>query len=340
MGKKLNLKEYLPSGQFSKTALSLLVLAGLIGVALIYPEERVVKYSNQNAELEAGTLESIVSIAGNIDSDADGLKDWEEALFKSDPNNKDTDGDGTQDGEEVKLGRNPTVPGPKDQLPKYNAEGNSPESSFENLSATDKLARQLFAEYAQVKHSGGTIDAETQKRLIQSVINSAEDNKTIRLYTEGELVVVKDNSQLSLRKYASDMEIIQVKNAIPEGKDTELTTFNKALNGDNFSELKKLEPIAARYDTIVKSMLNTSVPKEVVPHHLNLLNAISSISQSVKEMSKLEADPLLAIGGFSQYVKTAKYIPEIYKNINKFYTDKKITLYYGEGGYYFVNLYK
>jgi len=45
-----------------------------------------------------------------IDSDGDGLSDWEEIhVFGTDPFDEDTDGDGMNDGEEVFLGRNPTV---------------------------------------------------------------------------------------------------------------------------------------------------------------------------------------------------------------------------------------
>src|SRR3989344_8258983 len=131
-----NFKEYLPSGKFTKTALAFVMLAGLVGVALIYPEERTVKYSNPSAELETGTLENIIAITGDIDTDSDGLKDWEEALFKSDPNNKDTDGDGTEDDEEVKLGRNPTLAGPNDKLPNPDIQNNDAKSSFEDLHAT------------------------------------------------------------------------------------------------------------------------------------------------------------------------------------------------------------
>ncbi len=44
----------------------------------------------------------------NIDSDADGLSDWEEInIYHTDPNNPDTDRDGVNDGDEVKQGTNP-----------------------------------------------------------------------------------------------------------------------------------------------------------------------------------------------------------------------------------------
>ncbi len=51
-----------------------------------------------------------------LDTDGDGLLDWEEALWGTDPKNKDTDRDGTSDGEEVALHRNPKKAGPMDSL--------------------------------------------------------------------------------------------------------------------------------------------------------------------------------------------------------------------------------
>ena len=46
------------------------------------------------------------------DSDNDGLQNWEEELYKTDPINPDSDGDGASDGEEIKVGRNPALAGP------------------------------------------------------------------------------------------------------------------------------------------------------------------------------------------------------------------------------------
>ena len=50
------------------------------------------------------------------DSDNDGLKDWEEALWKTDAHNPDTDGDGTTDNHEILAKRDPRKPGPDDEI--------------------------------------------------------------------------------------------------------------------------------------------------------------------------------------------------------------------------------
>ena len=51
----------------------------------------------------ATTLEATTTNSALLakDGDSDGLKDWEEQLWKTDPYNPDTDGDGLNDGEEV-----------------------------------------------------------------------------------------------------------------------------------------------------------------------------------------------------------------------------------------------
>src|SRR3990167_6963602 len=66
----------------------------------------------------ATTLEATTTNSALLakDGDSDGLKDWEEQLWKTDPYNPDTDGDGTGDGQEIKLGRNPVLAGPNDKF--------------------------------------------------------------------------------------------------------------------------------------------------------------------------------------------------------------------------------
>ncbi|OGD66657.1 hypothetical protein A2Z61_00915, partial [Candidatus Campbellbacteria bacterium RIFCSPLOWO2_02_35_12] len=106
----------------------------------------ILSVNNLNAEIQAEAIKNIAE----KDSDRDGLKDWEEALWGSDPHNPDTDGDRTPDGEEVVVGRNPIIAGPNDKL--YNTlalkkkedDNKYPEK---DLTATDLFAQNLFAEY-------------------------------------------------------------------------------------------------------------------------------------------------------------------------------------------------
>ena len=61
--------------------------------------------SKKEKELKSSTSELL---SENFkDSDNDGLPDWQEELYRTDPFNPDTDGDGYSDSQEVELSRNP-----------------------------------------------------------------------------------------------------------------------------------------------------------------------------------------------------------------------------------------
>ncbi len=334
-----NLKEYLPSGQFTKTALSLFALAGLVGIALIYPEERTFKYSSQGAELEAETLERIVDAAGNVDKDADGLKDWEETLFKSDPNNKDTDGDGTDDGEEVKLGRNPIIPGPNDKIQKSETlSGNYTEDSYENLTATDKVSRQLFAEYFQAKQSGAEVSSETQSRIIESAISDPNLIKKARFYTEGELKIINESGESSLRKYGNNVGAILKK--YPGSKESELVTLNRAIQKDDENELAKLDISASAYQNTIKDMLLLSVPKKAVSVHLSVINGLSAVEKINRDMRNVFKDPITALSSTQEYIKTVTNLAESLKNVGLFFKEEGVFFNENENGYYYANIVK
>ena len=67
----------------------------LVGVAFVLSRSDTPRIKNTGEAKKANFA------IGDIDTDSDGLKDWEERLWRTDANNKDTDNDGASDGEEV-----------------------------------------------------------------------------------------------------------------------------------------------------------------------------------------------------------------------------------------------
>src|ERR1035437_1193625 len=109
---KIN-RKYLPSKNFL-IALSVAVAIIIITVIINYSKSNTTKYNNDNL-VTSNASSSVLT----IDSDSDGLPDWKEVLYGTDPHKADTDGDGTPDGEEIALGRDPLKPNtaPKGQTP-------------------------------------------------------------------------------------------------------------------------------------------------------------------------------------------------------------------------------
>lgn len=98
----------------NKIPLLLIILAVILIIGgLIF----VLKYSDKKSllgkKLDKDYQENLKNLK---DSDNDGLRDWEEELYKTDPYNSDTDNDGYLDGEEVDSDHNPLIKAPGDEL--------------------------------------------------------------------------------------------------------------------------------------------------------------------------------------------------------------------------------
>ncbi|PJE51590.1 MAG: hypothetical protein COV29_00315 [Candidatus Yanofskybacteria bacterium CG10_big_fil_rev_8_21_14_0_10_36_16] len=90
------------------------ISAGIIFVAILFVSDAVQKPSNNTINKATNTnLNLNKTPTTNInnplakDSDFDGIADFEESNYNTDPFNPDSDGDGFLDGEEIKAGTDP-----------------------------------------------------------------------------------------------------------------------------------------------------------------------------------------------------------------------------------------
>ncbi len=72
--------------------------------------------TNDYALANIGQVKYVFSFDSTVDSDGEGLSDWQEAKIGTDPYDPDTDGDGIWDGWEVAHGLDPLNPGDGTQL--------------------------------------------------------------------------------------------------------------------------------------------------------------------------------------------------------------------------------
>jgi len=77
-------------------------------IFFIYRNFSVTKEFEKNAEIAKNIKkQKVLEKKEQKDTDGDGLKDWQEVLYRTDPELADSDGDGISDGDEVKNGTDP-----------------------------------------------------------------------------------------------------------------------------------------------------------------------------------------------------------------------------------------
>jgi len=266
----------------------------------VYGRGSTTVYENTNQDfLSIASSSSELNKLSQKDSDNDGLADWEEALYGTNPNNPDTDGDGTSDGKEVELERNPLIKGPKDSLvQKTDATATSTEP--ENLSLTDTFARNFFTQYVNMQQSGTKVTVDNAESVAKSYLKTATlPTVTAKQYSANELTLI-DSNQTSLKNYQQTLAGIFNK-YWPAGSTNELAIMQKAFVNNNPNALADMNKVIAKYQEVSKGLLSTPVPKLAVSLHLNMINTLSTYIQTLKMIQLAYTDPLSGLVGLNEY---------------------------------------
>jgi len=287
--------------------------------------------NNLNVKIQAEAIKNIVE----KDSDSDGLKDWEEALWESDPRKSDTDGDGTPDGEEVALERNPSVAGPNDKLdntPFLQKKENDNKYPKKDLTATDLLAQNLFAEYLSLRGARENIDDTDKNTMIDFVIEKALDAEVNNQYEISDLNIIEDNSAMTLKKYGNDFISITQLYSRDLTQD-EIVVFERMLRTENQEDVAYLKKSASAYDSVADKLKQIKIPNNLALIHLDIINNYSIISDALKNISLTLDDPIRGMNGFAFYLAALEVQRGFFKEIKDYFDKNKIIFNSYDTGY-------
>lgn len=233
-----------------------IVSALILGVAVISSAFLINNPVNFAEQAVASPSSALRTQIIEKDSDGDGLLDWEETLWGTDPFVIDTDGDGILDGEYVASRKKNKTP---EEIVK-----------FEDLSYTSQFSRTFFAEYLQYQSDGTLTENEKSiliSRLAQSV--SADLPEAFAL-AKVKTVPVSDEV---LANYLTSIAVL-VYEATPKGETkSELTLLEEALDANDPALLQRVEKIADGYDALAKKFEKLSVPSTLRAQHSALITA-------------------------------------------------------------------
>ncbi len=317
------------------TVSSLCVL-GLI--VLLHRPERY-ESATPRPETLIATLTEKALIESERDSDSDGLQDWEELLWKTDAHNADTDGDGTNDGAEAGARRDPTVAGPDDKIKmtSTSAPNGVNEGEGDDGSVTAAVGKELLSKYFALKQSGGEVDPETAKRLVEGSLSDISDTRAVRTYSTADITIAERDSKQAIREYGNTMGTIITRYSPGAGFENEIAIFSRALMSDSAGELAKLDPIIVGYRLIKDGALATEVPLPASVLHLRTINALERYGATLSGLRGLFADPLTTLLSLSAIQQDAPALLSVIQDTERFFREQGIVYARGEDGYAFAN---
>ncbi len=242
------------------------------------------------------------------DADQDGLKDWEESVYTTDPQNPDTDGDGIFDGEEVRQGRDPKKKGPDDILvpPAELLVSTDGTFSFSESNLTQNISKKIFEsnilnDYLKNKNN------EVFSQGVENIVSKAELFPSApQTYApdQSRLHIINDQTPQAVKEYLSAYGKIfaDVIERNPEKLDDSKIVDNFLKN--NVNELQRLDPVITGYKEIAERSYNISIPQNMTWFHQNMFTFLSRTIQELEAFRAFDTDPVKATQLIPQWVQT------------------------------------
>jgi len=301
----------------------------VMGSFFIVKKERV--ESNDNRETSLGGKNVITRATeglADIDSDGDGLKDWEELLWGTDPLNPDTDEDGTPDGEEVRLGRDPLKAGPDDKI---EVASNLDTRSSTNLNQTGKFGQDFLTSYLTYKNLG--INTDAADLLYSPLSTNIQEISTLPEYGAEDLPGLGDNSSESIRAYGNEIgNILLSERGNLEENELAIIAEIVEKRGEG---AEKLDPIIATHKRVLEKLLNVRVPSEAILLHLTFINDYAAAIQSLENIRKMKEDPIYSVVGISQYKEVSKRLLLVKRDLDAYFNSRSISFKSSDSGHIF-----
>lgn len=234
------------------------------------------------------------------DFDGDGLKDWEEEIFGTDPSNPDTNGNGVTDGEEFSTKKQ------YGELEKTDTGiffGLKNTQESRSLNMTDSIFREAALRYSYVRNTSedGQIDLETKGRLIDSLAQDFLQALPPDPYTQENITTTDEISQETLNAYIMSVLVAISKNREIYG-DNPLDIIKEWQETQDGKDLEKLSYLKDAYENLAQELSVSRVPKGFVAIHLQLINSMAHISETLEKIEYAAIDPITSMLATSRYL--------------------------------------
>lgn len=263
-----------------------------------------------------------------VDTDGDGLKDWEENLWGFSPTNPDTDGDGIGDREEAENERRLVAETPAQLLAQYEtATTLTPPSS--TALAGQILLSQLFAS----KQAGLPVPEASIELAGEVALDGINTERTYTTYTIADITTTSSTNTASVRAYGN--AVAQALMA-PTGQTTPhelfvILSYVQTNDAETFKQ--QMDIVLANYARTLTGLRAVQTPTNLSALHINLMNAMSRVYKDLTDIRNIETSPIVATIALEAYKKNSTTMAQLFEYLRNELRTAGITYTEIEPGY-------
>lgn len=295
---------YQANFKIGKSLAVLVVIIGLAaGATLASKKENQIEINANKSTFKTANKNTITTGEANKDSDGDGLMDWEEKIYGTDPQNPDTDGDGHLDGEEIANGYNPLVKAPGDRLSDFPLNPANSQNDSNNL--TNRLMATLAQKIIELNKerqddNQGMAVPNPRKLIADFLKNVPADEYNFSAekdFDPAKIKISKDNSKAAARKYLENFGSI-IKRSFSSSDKLGKHIVRDAYQSEDFTEFDKL---ISAYESAINEFYGLTVPSgwaELHEEEIKLLISTKKVYEAMRYFKKDPAKTALAVRGY------------------------------------------
>jgi hypothetical protein len=294
--------------------------------------------------VQASTETALLKAIATKDSDADGLPDWEESLYGTDPHLSDSFKLGMTDGEAVSKGLIVPKAITDVHTESSTSSGTIVDSSLPPAPAdgtlTAQFAQNFFVLFLQAKQANGGDDlSESQlndvaTQSIQMLTSSIKPTPDYKALSD---LNVTGSGTDAMVAFAAGAERILLSNT-NEATTTDINYFKSGLIDGNDQAYDIIRSIAKSYRGSAAGIAALPVPQGLAQADLALVNTLMRLSQIDVDFTKADSDPLAAILALQQYQTVMNAVAKAFLDIGGAFQAQNITVPNGAPGALFVNM--
>lgn len=250
--------------------------------------------------VSAESTQEMLKAYATKDSDGDGLPDWEEALYGTDPTNAHSVRASLTDSQAVAQGlvtpQYATTPAaPHISSKQTEVPGNAAAPG----SLTDQFAQLFFSTYMNQRGAVAP-SADDLQNFVQSAVAQLETTQVrINAYSTSDMHIVGQGGS-ALKLYAAAIDDAFTKNTVQLPYD-ELTYFADATEKNDPTALANVAKIGSAYLAIARASAAAPVPQEAASAHLAVVNAMARLGNTISDLAAVNDDPIRAMLGLQSY---------------------------------------
>ncbi len=298
------------------------VILGVLAIALSFwitatPSKNIDKdNTEQPEEMTFPEQERLRTIA--LDSDDDGLKDWEELLAGTDPRKPDTDGDGVLDLDAVNNTR-------AEKASNLDSDSNidlsdDNDAEDEDLTLTEDTVQKIFSAYIRAKLTD-TYDRDSFVQVVGSVTDDAF-NSTVNdpAYTIDDIKTTIEPTEANVIDYRNTLD--KAMDPVIQIDEYELSTYARAVEQESKEEYAKLINASNAYKAVSVNLLIVPTPTDITSKHLELINIFTSFADTLENMGTSADDPIGSYVYMRDFLEKEEQIDDIFDSLRIYFTIK------------------